>query len=70
MVSKSINSDTTSTSSHCSLFCNAVVYFVLVIMIYLHTLWNNTYMSHIDKPMNSHVFFVLTADAHTLSVHR
>lgn len=93
MVSKSINSDTTSTSGHCSLFCsvsfhcladscitsaitaiflvchkfqivNAVICFVLVLMIDLHTLWNNTFMSHIDKPMNSHVLFDSLIIAH------
>ena len=86
MVSKSINSDTTSTSGHCSLFCsvsfhgfadscvtstitaiflvchkfqivNAVVGFVFVLVIDLHTLWNCTFMCHVNKPMHSHVLF-------------
>ena len=33
-------------------------------MIDLHTLWNSTYMSHIDEPMNSHVLFDSLIIAH------
>ncbi len=33
-------------------------------MIDLHTLWNNTFMSHINKPVNSHVLFDTLIIAH------
>lgn len=36
---------------------DTVICFVLVLMIDLHTLWNSTYMSHINEPVNSHVLF-------------
>ena len=36
---------------------NAIIRFVFVLMIDLHTLWNCTFMCHVNKPMHSHVLF-------------
>ena len=94
MVSKSINSDTTSTGhrlihSFCSadscistsiiaifLIChkfqifNAVVFFILVLMIDLQAFGNRSLMSHKHKSMHKHIFlltFIIVDSNHQIT---